>query len=133
MEIQELSHITLIVKDIQKTAKVFCDIFGAKEIYDSKSKNYSISREKYFLVGNLWIVIMEGESTERSYRHIAFRVAEKDLPILRVKLEELGCEIKPSRARIEGEGKSLYFYDYDNNLYELHSGTLQQRLKKYEL
>ena len=133
MKIQELSHITLIVKDIQKTAKVFCDVFGAQEIYDSKNKNYSVSREKYFLVGNIWIVLMEGEPVERSYRHIAFKVDEKDLSGFRASLEALGLEIKPSRPRIEGEGKSLYFYDYDNNLYELHAGTLQQRLYKYEL
>jgi hypothetical protein len=32
---------------------------------------------------------------------------------------------------VEGEGMSLYFYDYDNNLFELHTGTLEQRLARY--
>jgi fosfomycin resistance protein FosX len=35
------------------------------------------------------------------------------------------------RARFEGEGDPLYLYDYDNHLFELHTGTLEQRLTKY--
>lgn len=91
---------------------------------------YSISREKYFWVGNVWLVIMEEDPVERSYRHIAFKADKKDLSGFRTKLEELGLEIKPPRPRIEEEGESLYFYDYDNNLYELHAGTLRQRMGK---
>nr|WP_277871356.1 hypothetical protein [Chroococcidiopsis cubana] len=40
-------------------------------------------------------------------------------------------EIRESRSRVEGEGSSLYFYDYDNHLFELHTGTLAQRLARY--
>jgi len=32
---------------------------------------------------------------------------------------------------VQGEGLSLCFYDYDNNLLELHSGTLEERLLAY--
>ncbi len=39
--------------------------------------------------------------------------------------------MKLARSRVEGEGRSLYFYDYDNHLFELHTGTLFQRLQKY--
>ena len=31
-----------------------------------------------------------------------------------------------------GEGRSLYFYDDDNHLFELHTGTLEERLQRYE-
>ena len=34
-------------------------------------------------------------------------------------------------ARVEGEGSSLYFHDWDNHLFELHTGTLETRLERY--
>jgi len=40
-------------------------------------------------------------------------------------------EIRPPRSRVAGEGASLYLYDFDNHLFELHTGTLEQRLARY--
>ena len=47
------------------------------------------------------------------------------------RLRALGAEVKPPRPMVEGEGQSLYFYDFDNHLFELHTGTLAQRLARY--
>ena len=47
------------------------------------------------------------------------------------RLKNLGVNIREARSRVEAEGRSLYFYDYDNHLFELHTGTLNQRLQKY--
>lgn len=131
MPIQGLSHITLIVKDADRTSGLLCGALGADEIYDSKGCNFSHSREKFFLLAGVWLAVMEGKPCERSYRHVAFKVNKGDLRGLRQKLEKQGVEIVPSRPRVEGEGDSLYFYDFDNNLFELHTGTLGQRLKWY--
>jgi len=30
-----------------------------------------------------------------------------------------------------GEGRSIYFYDHDNHLFELHTGNLEERLARY--
>jgi hypothetical protein len=74
---------------------------------------------------------MEGvPPSERSYQHLAFKVAESELPGFEPRLRRLGVEIKPPRPRIDGEGKSLYFYDFDNHL--LLTGTLEQRLERYK-
>lgn len=130
--ISGLSHITLIVKDLNKTTTFLEEIFDAEEIYSSGDDTFSLSKEKFFLIAGLWICIMEGESLqERTYNHIAFQIQaeEMDEYIERIKL--LGMEIKPERSRVKGEGRSVYFYDYDNHLFELHAGTLEERLKRY--
>nr|WP_187355155.1 hypothetical protein [Paenibacillus tengchongensis] len=43
-----------------------------------------------------------------------------------------GSGAEAPRLRIGGEGIPLYFYDYDNNLFELHTGTLEERLASYK-
>ncbi len=132
MPINALSHMTFIVKDLTRAALFFCEGLGATEVYDSSFKNYSLSREKFFTLGGLWLVVMEGEPLQsRSYQHVAFNVDASELPDFECRLRKIGVEIKPSRTRVEGEGQSLYFYDFDNHLFELHSGTLAQRLKRY--
>jgi fosfomycin resistance protein FosX len=132
VSIDGISHITFIASDLERTARLLCTALGAKEIYDSAGKNFSISREKFFLLGGVWLAVMEGKPAERSYRHVAFKVDASELPALEAKLRWLGVEIQPPRPRVDGEGQSLYFYDFDNNLFELHSGTLEQRLERYQ-
>ena len=130
--IESLSHITLIVKDIEKSTNLLNIIFDAEEIYDSKGKNFSISNEKYFMIGGTWIAIMAGEPLlERSYNHIAFKISESEFDEYLLRVGKLGLEIKQGRDRVEGEDRSVYFYDYDNHLFELHTGTLRTRLKNY--
>ena len=123
---------TFIVKDLEKATMFFKEIFSATEVYSSGDKQFSLSKEKFFLINDLWIAIMEGEEIERSYNHIAFKIEDKDYEMYLSKIEKLGLEIKPDRERIKGEGNSIYFYDYDNHLFELHTGTLEERLKRYE-
>jgi len=127
-----ISHITFIVKDLDKAAKFLKEIFEAKEIYSSDGKEFSISKEKFFLINDLWIAVMEGEETEKSYNHIAFKIDESDYEKYLKRIESLGLEMKTGRKRVTGEGNSIYFYDYDNHLFELHTGTLETRLLRYQ-
>lgn len=129
---QGISHITFIVRDLQRMAEFLCLGLGASEVYDSREHNYSLSREKFFVLGGVWIAAMEGEpNTVRSYQHVAFSVSDEELPHYQASLEALGVELRPPRERVSGEGQSLYFYDFDNHLFELHTGTLEQRLARY--
>ncbi|MII82192.1 FosX/FosE/FosI family fosfomycin resistance thiol transferase, partial [Salmonella enterica subsp. salamae] len=75
---------------------------------------------------------MEGDSLqEQTYNHIAFRIQSEEVDEYIERIKSLGVEIKPERPRVEGEGRSIYFYDFDNHLFELHAGTLEERLKRY--
>jgi fosfomycin resistance protein FosX len=134
MSIEGISHITFLVRDLEKMAMFLCNGLGAREVYDSKPKNFSLSREKFFVLGGVWIAAMEGTPpAERTYRHVAFKVTEADLPIFERRLRDLGVDILPPRPRVSGEGTSLYFHDFDNHLYELHTGTLDERLSRYAI
>ena len=127
-----ISHLTFIVRDLDRMATLLVKGLGAEEVYDSESHNYSLSRERFFLLGGVWLAVMEGEPpNERSYQHVAFAVEAADLPAYEVRLQRLGVEIRQPRSRVDGEGQSLYFYDFDNHLFELHAGTLGQRLDRY--
>jgi len=134
MMIEGISHVTFVVRDLDRMATFLCEGLGAEEVYDSLGRNFSASREKFFVLGGVWIAAMEGEPLgERSYRHLAFKVSAQALPEFEQRLRALGVEIKPPRARVEGEGASLYFYDFDNHLFELHTGSLEERLARYRL
>ena len=132
MSIAGISHLTFLVRDLERTARLLVDGLGAREVYDSGERTHSLSPEKFFILGGVWLVAMEGEPPAgRSYRHVAFQVDAEDLPGYRARLERLGVEIRPPRPRIEGEGESLYFYDFDDHLFELHTGSLESRLAAY--
>ena len=132
MSIQGLSHLTFVVRDLERSAALWRVALGAVEVYDSGPVQFSLSREKFFTIGGMWIALMEGEPLSmRNYRHVAFKVDDADLPAYRRRLLAAGAEIKDGRPRVEGEGQSLYFYDFDNHLFELHGGTLEQRLARY--
>lgn len=132
MTIQDLSHITLIVHNLDRTSELLTSILGATEVYSSGEQNFSLSREKFFLLAGIWLAIMEGPPlSERSYNHIAFKIPVSELAEYKLRLERAGIEFREKRPRIPGEGFSLYFYDFDNHLFELHAGTLEERLQAY--
>jgi catechol 2,3-dioxygenase-like lactoylglutathione lyase family enzyme len=130
--IEGLSHITLITSDLDRMSAIVEQVLDGRQVYSSGDETFSISREKFFIVGGQWIAVMEGESLPtRTYNHIAFKIAASEIDAYRARIEKLGLEMRESRPRVDGEGHSLYFYDHDNHLFELHTGTLEKRLERY--
>lgn len=133
--IRALSHITFMVRDLDRMEDLLTGVVGARKVYDSGDESFSISRERFFVAGkeDLWIAIMEGEPLpSRTYNHVAFRIEPDDYDRCLAAIRALGLETKESRPRVEGEGRSIYFYDDNNHLFELHTGTLAERLARYE-
>jgi fosfomycin resistance protein FosX len=140
--IQGLSHLTFVVRELDRMEEILTTVLGARKVYDSGDETFSLSRERFFLVGGapgrqdasapIWIAIMEGESLpSRTYNHIAFKVSEADYSVLLKRIRALGLDATEGRPRGSGEGRSIYFHDKDNHLFELHTGTLNERLKRY--
>ena len=130
--IEGISHVTFIVQDLERMAALLTTVLGAEEIYSSGGATFSASREKFFLIGGVWVAIMEGESLPgKSYNHVAFKIPDVEFDAYAERVRSIGVEMREARSRVDGEGRSLYFYDYDNHLFELHTGTLEQRLARY--
>ena len=131
--IDGLSHITFIVSDLDKMEVILMKVLDAKKIYDSGDRTYSLSKERFFNIGGIWVATMEGEPLRaKTYNHVAFKMAVEDYDKKLQRIQALGLEVREGRSRVDGEGRSIYFYDFDNHMFELHSGTLQDRLRCYD-
>jgi fosfomycin resistance protein FosX len=137
-----LSHMTFVVRDLDRMECVLTTVLGAQKVYDSGERAFSLSEERFFLVGGpagepdapapIWIAVMAGEALgERTYNHVAFKIAEADYGACLERVRALGLDLREGRPRVEGEGRSIYFHDHDNHLFELHTGTLAERLARY--
>ena len=130
--IEGLSHMTFIVANLDRMEEILIKVLDAKKVYDSGDETYSISKERFFDVAGLWIATMEGEPLpSQTYNHVAFKIADSDYADYLKRIEALGLKMREGRSRVEGEGRSIYFYDHDNHMFELHTGTLGTRLKRY--
>ena len=131
--IDGLSHITFIVSDLNKMEVILMKVLDAKKIYDSGDRTYSLSKERFFNIGGIWVATMEGEPLrDKTYNHVAFKMAVEDYDKKLQRIQALGLEVREGRSRVDGEGRSIYFYDFDNHMFELHGGTLQDRLRCYD-
>ncbi len=130
--VEGLSHLTFIVSDLDKMEKLLIEVFDAKKLYDSGDNTFSRSRERFFDIGGHWIATMEGDPLpDKTYNHVAFKIPVSEFDDRLARIRALGLEVLEGRSRVEGEGRSIYFYDYDNHMFELHTGTLEERLARY--
>ena len=127
-----LSHITFVVRDLDRMETVLTRVLDARRVYDSGDAPVSLSPERFYEIGGVWVAVMQGDPLpERSYNHVAFHVADDDLDDRLARIRALGLDVRPGRPRVPGEGRSIYFHDFDNHLFELHSGTRAGRLQAY--
>lgn len=130
--IEGLSHMTFIVRDLDRMEDMLTKVLDAKKIYDSGEKTFSLSKERFFDIGGIWVATMKGDPlSERTYNHVAFKMGRNDFEDRLQRIQSLGLDVMEGRSRVEGEDHSIYFYDYDNHMFELHSGTLDERLERY--
>jgi fosfomycin resistance protein FosX len=134
--VQGLSHMTFIVRDLDRIEAILTGVVDAIKVYDSGDQTFSLSKERFFLVGHgdasIWIATMEGEPLPtRTYNHVAFKIADAEYENYLQRVRKLGLEVREGRSRVPGEGRSIYFYDDDNHMFELHTGTLEERLRRY--
>src|SRR5262245_27934694 len=75
--VEGLSHVTFIVRNLDRMEEILGTVFDATKVYDSGDQTFSLSKERFFLIGKanqpIWVAIMEGEQLPtRTYNHVAF-------------------------------------------------------------
>lgn len=130
--IEGLSHMTFVVRDLDRMERILTTVLDARRIYDSGDRTFSVSRERFFDIAGIWVATMEGDPLpDRTYNHVAFKMAPEEYDDRLRRIRSLGLDVREGRPRVAGEGWSIYFHDHDNHLFELHTGTLEDRLRRY--
>ena len=126
----KINHLLLSVSDLDKSIRFYQQVFHAKLLVRGKST-------AYFDLDGLWLALNEEKHIPRneishSYTHIAFTIDEAEINSMYEKLQTLGVNILSGRPRNEKDKQSIYFTDLDGHKFELHTGTLQDRLDYYK-
>ena len=121
--LEAISHIALVVKDPARTAALFHDLFGARAVTREDEESHL---ETFVRLAGTWIVLV-GATVQRSRTgdHIAFRTTPEFLEATLAKLQAMGHPF--IRARSD---RALYFFDYDEHVFELNTEDLDQEFRE---
>jgi catechol 2,3-dioxygenase-like lactoylglutathione lyase family enzyme len=118
-----IAHIALIVRDPARTAGFLQDLFDVPVLRRTDADGHD---ETFVRLGVTWFALVGADvKRERTGDHVAFRVARETIPSIADKLKSKGCEFILSES-----GTSLYFFDFDNHVFELDSSDQEQELNE---
>ena len=116
-----IGHIALIVKDSSRTATLFSGLFAAPIV---RRKDVDGHDETFVKLGRTWFVLVQADAIRpRGGDHVAFSVSKPTLLETAEKLKRLNMEFFLARA-----DTALYFFDYDNHVFELDTTDLDREL-----
>jgi catechol 2,3-dioxygenase-like lactoylglutathione lyase family enzyme len=118
-----IAHIALVVNDPARTANFLRELFDAPILRRTDAQGHD---ETFIKLGVTWFALIGADvRRERTGDHVAFHVAPETIQSVAEKLKSLSCDYIVSDS-----GTSLYFFDFDNHVFELDSSDLEQELNK---
>lgn len=127
--INAMNHITLAVKDIEKSFTFYRDVIGLKPLVKWDKGAYFIVGKEDTEVPNsgFWFCLNVDENRipNPCYTHYAFTVSENDFGAMTQRIISSGCKIFTDNS---SPGNSLYFIDPDNHKLEIHVGNAHARI-----
>ncbi|MCG9759031.1 MULTISPECIES: VOC family protein [Pseudoalteromonas] len=118
-----INHITIAVSNLNISLDFYCGLLRF-ELWVTWDKG------AYLTLGDVWLCLSLGEiSPSSDYSHIAFNIAAEDFTTFSKTVLEYGVGVWQQNS---SEGDSLYIYDPDHHKLEVHSGSLQSRLRSLQ-
>lgn len=116
-----LNHITLAVKDLDKSFDFYKNILGLKPIC-------KWDKGAYFLLGDFWFCLNVDSKRlpTECYTHYAFSVSPENFPTMSETIIASGIYIFKENT---SPGDSLYFLDPDGHKLEIHTSNWQTRME----
>ena len=119
--LKSISHIALVVKDPARTAALLHDLFSARVV---ERKDEDGHLETFVRLGGTWLVLVAASVQRvRTGDHIAFHATPDILEATLAKLQAMGREFIRARSN-----KALYFFDYDDHVFELDTEDVDKEL-----
>jgi len=119
--LDSISHVALVVSDPERTALLFETLFSAKAVLRVDEDGHD---ETFINLGNTWFVLVKAAvERQRTGDHVAFHVTKTDLLATAEKLKAMNLEFILARS-----DSSLYFFDYDNHVFELDTTDVGSEL-----
>jgi fosfomycin resistance protein FosX len=117
-----IGHIALVVSNPARTAALFQQLFDAGKVSRIDEEGHD---ETFVQLGGIWFALVQGDvERPRTGDHVAFQVAKSVMDATAKKLDAMGMKYIMARA-----DSALYFFDYDNHVFELDTSDLAAELR----
>jgi catechol 2,3-dioxygenase-like lactoylglutathione lyase family enzyme len=121
-----IGHVALVVSDPPRTADLFQQLFDAGKVTRVDEEGHD---EIFVQLGGIWFVLVRGNMERpRTGDHVAFHVTKDVMDATAAKLDALGLEYMLARS-----DSALYFFDYDNHVFELDTTDLAAELRDCQM
>src|SRR5690348_12812935 len=115
--------VALIVQNPARTAALLRNLFDGPVLRRTDEDGHD---ETFIRLGVTWFALVKADvKREKTGDHVAFRVAPETIPAIADKLKAKGYDFILSKT-----GTSLYFFDFDNHVFELDSSGEEQELDR---
>ncbi len=129
MMIQGLNHLTLAVRDLEKSFSFYHDLLGFLPLVKWNTGAYFLigKRDPLLSGSGCWFCLNVDAKRQPNdcYTHLAFSISKSAFNDMVTRLLQSGVS---SFKENSSPGESFYFLDPDGHKLEIHVGTLEERL-----